>query len=192
MNTKRRSSQFAPQVSGLERREVPAHLLAKPVVAIHAANNSGTLVQPLRLLAGQWNSVFHATVDGANYLPGLPAHSTCTVETKLSGNKLDTSITGGTIPNGWSYSISGDKNGKLTYSMTDPFNPSVVLNAPGKRIGVGAWAFDANLNGPGGQQQMRVVFSIVNRDHYAVMTSVKTTEGYMALYFVSNSRINPS
>lgn len=190
MFNKRRSTQFAPQVAGLEKREVPAHLVAAPVAAIHAAKNSGTLVQPIRLLAGQWNSSFHATAVGVNSLPGLPASATSTVETKLTGNQLDTSVTGGTMPNGWSYSITGDKNGKLTYKMADPFNPSIVLSAPGKRVGVGAWAFDAKLNGPGGgAQNFRVVFSIINRDHYAVVTSAQTPQGLEPLYMVTNSRI---
>lgn len=192
MAGKRRVNAFSPQVDGLEVRDVPTQLGMAHVGAIHAAKNTGAQVFPITQLAGQWNSVFHATVEGANLMPGLPASTTSTVETKLVGNKLDTRITGGSMPTGWAYSISGNRNGQLTYSMTDPYNPSKVLNVPGRRIGVASWGFYTDITIPGGDDKIQVVFTMVNRNSYAVATSLLTAQGYVPLYVVSNNRIQAS
>ena len=192
MSQKNRHRTFSPEVAGLEKREVPATTNLASHAAIRMATNSSPTVLPLRTIAGKWNSNFFATALGTNYFQGLPATTSYISETKAYANKLETSITGGSMPNGWAYTITGNSAGKLTYTMSDPFNPSIKLDSPGRRVGPGTWIFDTTTNFPAGSTTtFRTTFVVMNRNYYSVATSVGTPQGMLPLYIDAHERIKP-
>ena len=194
MNLRRNRIAFVPQVSGLERREVPAQIgLAPKVAMVHAANSNTISVQPISVLAGNWNGVFNASAYGVSQFPSLPTGMTSHLETTIHGNKLTGKITGGSMPNGWSYTITGNSKGQLNLSMADPFNPSIVLNAPGKRIGAAAWAFTTTEMPMPGNPTFRIVFAMINRNTSVESTLMApkgvATPVFHPLYSVTNTRV---
>jgi len=194
MNFRRKRTAFIPQVSNLENRDVPAHIgLAPKVAMVHAANDNSSSVQPISVLAGNWDGVFNASAYGASTFPNLPTGMTSHLSTKLQGNRLISNITGGTMPNGWAYTITGNNLGQLSYSMTSPFDPSVTIKATGSRVGASAWVFNANLPIPGGTQQFRIAFIMVNKNTYIESTAVQDPQGvFQPLYSVTNTRASQS
>ena len=77
--------------------------------------------------------------------------------------------------------------------MADPFNPSIVLNAPGKRIGAAAWAFTTTEMPMPGNPTFRIVFAMINRNTYVESTLMApkgvATPVFHPLYSVTNTRV---
>ncbi|MEI7922835.1 MAG: hypothetical protein WCJ40_13085 [Planctomycetota bacterium] len=192
MNIRRKVCAFRPEVTNLESREVPAHIGIAPKVAmVHAANANNAGVMPISVLAGSWDGVFNASAFGVSQYPSLPTGMTSHLDTTIKGNELTAKISNGSTSKAWSYTITGNDKGQLKLSMADPFNPSVILNASGKRIGAAAWAFEARIPMPGAPVY-RIVMAVINRNTYFESTS-QATQGVLnpvfhPLYEVTNTR----